>query len=98
MNLVDQLLGPRIEREFEDEGRTWTMSMRPRRTGPPVTRTTMISFRRSDSRSGFGVQMWALRLVARSKMAADPIAESSIQVTRAMAQKALDWADGLEEK
>lgn len=98
MSLIDELLGPLIEREIEDEGHTWTMSMRPRRSGSPVVRTTVISFRRSDSRSGFGVQVWALRLAAQSKMPTDSVLESSVKLTQGMAREALDWADGLEGK
>lgn len=99
MTLIDDLLGPRVETDIEDaETGAWTISMRPRRHGASVVRTSVVSFHRPGDRSsqGFGVQVWGLRLAARSGEWKDPIAEASITITASMAQQALTWVDAID--
>lgn len=98
MSLIDDLLGPLAEHVIDDgEGGKWVVSLRPRRNGDPVARTTSVSFRRIGERPGrgFGIQVWALRSVARSGEWGDPVAEASIGLTRKMAQDVITWADTL---
>lgn len=97
MDLIDILLGPRVEHVIDDgEGGEFTISVRPRRTGRPIVRTTMISFRRPGQRpgQGFGCQVWGLRLAARVGDRGDPILDSSIKLSLTAARNALDWTDG----
>jgi hypothetical protein len=99
VTLIDDLLGEKVTCEIDDgEGGRWEISLRPRRTGSPIVRTTMASFARPGVRGkGFGVQVWALRLMARSDAFRDPVAESSIRLTRAAARSALAWIDTIGE-
>lgn len=97
MELIDRLLGPRVEHVIEDgEGGEFVISVRPRRTGPPITPATMVSFRRPERRTsqGFGCRVWGLRLSVRVGGTGDPISESSIGLTPTAARNALDWVDG----
>jgi hypothetical protein len=98
MSLIDSLLGPRDECVIEDgEGGQFVASFRPRRNGPPVLETTMVSFRRLGQRSsqGFGCRLWMLRLAADPAEWHDPIVDSSISFTPTAARNAVDWIDGL---
>lgn len=101
MNTLDKLLGPRIEHTIDDgEGGEFTVSVRPRRTGIPVTRNTMVSFRRPGERpsKGFGCRVWGLRLALRvgERMDRDPVLESSVRITQVAARNALAWVDTIE--
>lgn len=97
MSLIDDLLGPRVQHVVDDgEGGQWEVSVRPRRHGAPVVRSTVVSFSRPGQRGGFGCQVWGLRLAARSGEWRDPIAESSLKLTHQAAQNALAWIDGIE--
>jgi hypothetical protein len=101
MSLIDSLLGPRVEHVIKDgEGGEFIISVRPRRSGSPVVRTTMVSFRRPGQRPGrgFGCQVWGLRLAVKVGERGDPIADSSIKLTLTAARNALDWVDGLTRK
>lgn len=100
MSLIDDLLGPRDEHVIDDtKGGQWVVSLRPRRTGPPIVRNTLVSFRRLGARrsSGFGIKAWALELTARPDEWVDPIVESSIELTPEMAKAAMAWVNTLRE-
>jgi len=97
VNLIDELLGERVHHVIDDgEGGQWEVSIRPRRHGAPVVRSTMVSFARPGERGSFGCQVWGLRLAARSGEWRDPIAESSIRLTHQAAQNTLNWLDQIE--
>ncbi len=99
MDLIDILLGPRVEATIEDgEGGRFAVSLRPRLSGSPVVRTTTVSFRRPEQRPGrgFGLQLCALRLAANTTQGwKDPIVESSIHLTPTAARNALTWIDSI---
>lgn len=94
MSLIDELLGPLAEHRIDDgEGGEWIVEIRPRRSGPPVVRTTMVRFRRPERRGGFGMQVHILQEAARSGQPQDPILDSSIGLSRAAARNAVNWLD-----
>lgn len=98
MDLIDSLLGPRVERTIDDgEGGQFAVSVRPRRVGSPIARTTVVSFRRPGERTskGFGCQVWGLRLAVRVGERGDPILDSSVRITWAAARNALTWVDSI---
>lgn len=102
MGKIDDFLGPRIHHVIDDgEGGEWEISLRPRKAGRPVVRTTAVSFHRPGSRSasGFGVQVWVLRMqVARPQELRDPVVDCSINLTQTAARNALAWIDTLGER
>lgn len=94
MSMIDDLLGPPAEHRIEDGGGgEWIVEIRPRRSGPPVVRTTMVRFRRPEQRGAFGIQVHVLREVARIGLPRDPILESSIGPDRTAARNAVKWLD-----
>jgi hypothetical protein len=98
MELIDALLGPRVEHTIDDgEGGQFVASVRPRRAGRPIARTTVVSFRRPGERpsKGFGCQVWGLRLAVRMGERNGLILDSSIRITHTAARNALTWADSI---
>lgn len=98
--MIDELLGPLLEQTIDDgEGGQWIVGLRPRFSGPRITRTTVIRFRRSGRRNGFGVRLHVLQAVRAHGIPEqrDPIIESSIYFTKTLALNALAWIDTLDE-
>lgn len=99
MSLIDELLGPVAEHVIDDgEGGQWIIEIRPRRSGPPVLRTTSVRFRRPERRNGFGLAVYILREVARIGNASqDSILNTSIGLTQTSARNAIAWLDHFKE-